>query len=142
MIGAILVVSLAASGAGPGGCADHWTVELSTASFANNGAGRTFTAAELEAFRAKAHDQLKSAIGDACRTGVVKAGNAKDIQRVTVSSASGASDPFLYPSAKGTLQFEWIFAEENLALPPARDIIAGAACWIDAKGPACASGGD
>ena len=117
MIGAILFASLAASGAGPGGCADHWTVELSTASFANNGAGRTFTAAELEAFRAKAEEQLKSAIGDACRTNIVKVANAKDIQRVTVSSASGASDPFLYPLAKGTLQFEWIFAEEESRSP-------------------------
>ena len=72
----------------------------------------------------------------------MKVATAKAIQRVTVSSASGASDPFLYRTAKGTLQFEWIFAEEDLAVPPAKDIVAGAACWIDPNGPACASGGD
>ncbi len=142
MIGTILSAALAATAGGQGGCADHWTVELSQASFANNGAHLTFTSAELEAFRAKVQDQLKSAIGNACRTGAVKAANAKAIRRVIVSSASGASDPFLYPAASGVLRFEWIFAEENLAVPPAKDIVAGAACWIDPSGPACASGGD
>lgn len=139
---AILVAALAASAAPQGGCADHWAVELNEASFANNGAGRTFTAAELHAFHAKVQDQLKSAVGEACRTGEIKPGSAKAIKRVTVSSASGASDPFLYSSAEGVLQFEWIFAEESLAVPPAKDIVAGAACWIDPNGRACANGGD
>jgi hypothetical protein len=142
MIRAFILAALAPVAAGQGGCADHWTVEVSAASFANNGAGRTFTRAQLEAFRSKVQDGLKSAIGDACRTGRVKVESAKAVQRVTVSSASGASDPFLYPSGKGALQFEWIFAEEDLAVPSARDIIAGAACWIDPNGSTCASGAD
>jgi hypothetical protein len=142
MIAAILLASLAPASAAQVGCADHWKVELNAQSFANNGAQRTFSAVQLEAFRAKVQDQLKSVIGEACRMDSVKAATAKAIQRVTVSSASGASDPFLYKTADGTLQFEWIFAEEDLGLPRALDIVAGAACWIDPTGPACASGGD
>jgi len=137
---AIFVAALAAGA--PGGCADHWAVEVNEASFANNGAGRTFTATELQAFRAKVQDQLKAAVGEACRTGTIKAETAKAIKRVTVSTASGASDPFLYRAAEGVLQFEWIFAEENLAVPPAREIVAGADCWIEPNGAACADGGD
>ena len=142
MIAALLFLSLAASGAANEGCADHWKVELNADSFANNGAGRTFSAADLEAFRAKAEGQLKSAIGGACRTGAVKAATARAVRNVKVSSASGASDPFLYVVASGTLNFEWIFAEEDLAVPTAKDIVAGAACWTDPNGPACSSGGD
>jgi len=141
MIATLLFVSLATSGAASG-CADHWKVELNADSFANNGAGRTFTSAELEAFRTKVEGQLKTAIGDACRTGAVQTASAKAVQRVSVSTASGASDPFLYAASSGTVAFEWIFAEENLAVPPAKDIVAGAACWTDPNGAACASGGD
>jgi len=142
MIAAVLFVWLAATSAANGACADHWKVELNAESFASNGAGRTFSGAELEAFRAKVQEQLKSAIGEACRSGAVKAATAKDVHQVRVSSASGASDPFLYAVAPGTLSFEWTFAEENLAVPPAKDIVAGAACWTDPNGPACASEGD
>ena len=141
MISALLLASLAPASAVQG-CAGHWTVNVNRESFVNNGAGREFSAAQLDEFRGRVQEALKSAIGDACRTGAVKAATAKAIQRVTVSSASGASDPFLYRSASGALQFEWIFAEENLAVPTAKDIVAGAACWIDPNGPACASGGD
>jgi len=142
MIGALLFVSLAASGASNSDCADHWKVELNADSFANTGADRSFSAGELDAFRAKVEAQLKAAIGDACRTGAVKAASAKAVQRVSVSTASGASDPFLYAVSSGTLAFEWIFAEENLAVPPAKDIVAGAACWTDPNGRACSSEGD
>lgn len=142
MIAALLFVSLAASGAESHGCADHWKVELNSDSFARNGAGKTFTTAELAAFRAKVEDHLRAAIDDACSKGAVKAESAKAVQLVKVSSASGASDPFLYANDAGKLSFEWIFAEENLAVPPAKDIVAGAACWIDPNGPGCASRGD
>ena len=142
MIEMVLGALLAAQGSAPAGCADHWRVELNADSFANNGAQRTFTATELEAFRAKAEGQIRSAIGDACRSGEVKLAAAKAIQSVEVSSASGASDPFLYSTGGRKLRFEWIFAEENLAVPPAADIVAGAACWIDPNGAACANSGD
>jgi len=117
-------------------------VERADRKVANTGADRSFSAGELDAFRAKVEAQLKAAIGDACRTGAVKAASAKAVQRVSVSTASGASDPFLYAVSSGTLAFEWIFAEENLAVPPAKDILAGAACWTDPNGRACSSEGD
>lgn len=139
MIAALLLASLAAS---QGSCAGHWTVELRAESFANNGAGKTFSAADLEAFRAKVGDQIKAAFNGACRSGAVNVAAAKTVTRVEVSSASGASDPFIYPSAKGRLSFEWIFAEENLAVPSEEDIIAGATCWTKPDGPACNSPGD
>ncbi|HET6942595.1 MAG TPA: hypothetical protein VFH89_10570 [Sphingomicrobium sp.] len=141
MITALLLASLAAGGA-QGGCADHWAVALNRESFASNGAGKTFSAVELEAFRAKIEAQLRSAIGDACEHSAVKPAAVKAVRRVEVSSASGASDPFLYQAVDGTLRFEWVFAEEDLAVPPAKDIVAGMACWTDPNGKACNSPGD
>lgn len=139
MIAAILFASLAGA---PSGCADHWTVELKAESFANNGAGKSFNTADLEAFRAKVQDRIRTAMNGACQSGGVKAATAKSISRVEVSSASGASDPFIYSSGKGTLSFEWVFAEEDLAVPPEKDIVAGAACWTNPDGAACNSPGD
>lgn len=141
MIAALLFVSLAAASA-QGGCADHWSVELNRGSFANNGSGKTFDSARLEAFRAKVEADLKSAIDDACQRGAIKSATAKSIRRVEVSTASGASDPFLYSGSEGSLTFEWIFAEEDLAVPAAKEIVAGAACWTDPNGKACNSSGD
>jgi hypothetical protein len=141
MIAALLLASLAAAGA-QGGCADHWEVALDAESFAGNGSGKTFTAARLEAFRARIEAELKSAIGDACAHGTVKPAAAMAVRRAEVSSASGASDPFLYQAEDGTLRLEWVFAEEDLAMPSARNIVAGAACWTDPNGKACNSPGD
>jgi hypothetical protein len=141
MITALLVASLAAGGA-QGGCADHWAIGLNAESFASNGAGKTFSAAELEVFRSKIEAQLRSAIGNACEHSAVKPTAAKAIRRVEVSSASGASDPFLYQATDGTLRLEWVFAEEGLAVPSAKDIVAGTACWTDPNGKACNYPGD
>jgi hypothetical protein len=141
MIVFLLLASLAAAGA-EGSCADRWSVILDSESFASNGAGRTFSAAELDAFRAKIEAQLKSAIGEACARGKINPAAARAIRRVLVSSASGASDPFLVPATDGTLRLEWVFAEEDLAVPPEGDLVAGAACWTDPDGEACNSHGD
>ena len=141
MIAAFLFALLAAAGP-QGGCADHWAVELNEASFASNGSGKSFNPGQLEAFRAKVEAGLKSAIGDACQRGAIKRAMAKSIRRVEVSTASGASDPFLYSGNEGSLTLEWIFAEEDLAVPSAKDIVAGAACWTDPNGKACNSSGD
>lgn len=141
MIAPLLLASLAAAGA-QGGCADHWSVALNAESFGRNGAGRTFSAAELEAFRAKIEARLRSAIGDACARGSVRPAAARAVRQVEVSSASGASDPFLYQAPDGTLRLEWVFAEEDLAMPSPTDILAGAACWTDPNGKACNSSGD
>lgn len=140
MIGMILFAALAA--ATPSGCAGHWAVELDRDSFAHNGAGRSFSAARLAAFRSKLEGRLKSAIGAACKSGRVRPAMAKSVRRVRVFSASGASEPHLYRHPGGGLAFEWVFAEEDLALPPAQDIVAGTACWTDPNGAACAAEGD
>lgn len=141
MIVPLLLASLAAAGA-QGSCADHWSVALNSESFAANGAGKTFSSAELDAFRARIEAQLKSAIGDACARGAVKPAAAKAVRHVEVSSASGASDPFLYEAPDGTLRLEWVFAEEDLAVPSPMDILAGTACWTDPNGKACNNAGD
>ncbi|MFL6736378.1 MAG: hypothetical protein ACJ8F4_04890 [Sphingomonas sp.] len=126
----------------PVGCADHWKVELNRESFAHNGAGRNFTAAELTLFRARLDAQLKSAIAAGCRQGRVKEGDAKKIKRVQISSASGANEPTLYLHARGSLAFEWAFAEEKLAIPPAKEILAGSACWTSPRSTDCLESGD
>jgi hypothetical protein len=141
MIISSLLASMAAAGA-QGGCADHWSVALNAESFAGNGAGKTFSTAELETFRTKIEAQLRSAIGDACAHGAIRPEAAGAVRKVLVSSASGASDPFLYQAPDGTLRLEWIFAEEGLAVPSATDLVAGAVCWTDPNGKACNSAGD
>ena len=141
MIAALLLASVAAAGV-PGGCAGHWVVALNSESFASNGSGKAFSATQLEAFRLRIEAELKSAIGGACERGIVAPAAAKAVRRAEVSSASGASDPFLYQARDGTLRLEWVFAEEDLAMPSATDIVAGAACWTDPSGKACNSPGD
>jgi len=141
MIGAMLFASLAVAGA-QHGCADGWSVEINPGSFANNGSGKTFSATQLEAFREKVDAGLRLAINEACGRGVINPATARKIREVEVSTASGASDPFLYSGSDGTLTFEWIFAEEDLAVPSEKDIVAGAACWADPNGKACNSPGE
>ena len=126
----------------PAGCADHWKVNLEGESFAHNGAGRTFSTAELATFRRKIEAGLKAAIGAGCRQGKVKASAAKKIKRVEVSSASGASEPTFYLRSPGKLALEWVFAEENLAVPPERDLLDGAACWTNPRSSRCMESGD
>ena len=142
MIAGLFLAMLAADPAATPGCADHWVVAINRDSFANNGAGRRFGAAQLAVFRTKVDAQLKSAVGAACTKGAVKAAQARKVSRVEVFSASGATEPHLFPAPDGSLTFEWIFAEEGLATPAAKDIIDGAACWTDPKSGACLAPGD
>ena len=120
------------------GCAAHWKVVLNDESFANNGASRTFSSAELAAFRAKIETALKGAIAEGCKTGKVKAALARRIQKVTVTSASGAPQAVLFPFEARTLDFEFPFAEDNLSVPNRKDILDGIACWTSPKSRACA----
>jgi hypothetical protein len=124
------------------GCADHWLVELDGESFANNGAGKTFTGAELAAFRAKLQAVLRSAVGQACREGKVRVASAAGIRKVFVLSASGATEPDVYAAGKSTLNLEWVFAEENLAVPSRAEIVDGLSCWTNPKGRYCGAEGD
>ena len=111
MIAPLLLALLAAAGA-QGGCADHWSVALNAESFAGNGAGKAFSAAELEAFRARIEARLRSAIGDACARGAVKPAAARAVRQVEVSSASGASasqNPMAKPDLRSRSQCDGYF---------------------------------
>ena len=139
----ILTWALAAMvAAAPPGCADHWTVTLDADSFAHNGAGKTFSAPKLALFRDKVDAKLKAVVDAACRNGDIAPAQAKAIRRVRVASASGATEPHLYSAEKGELALEWVFAEEGLGIPPAKEILGGASCWLKPDGDACAAEGD
>jgi hypothetical protein len=141
-IAAIAAIAAVPAAAAPKGCADHWAVELDRDSFAHNGAGRTFPAALLAAFRAKVEAQLRIAAGDACGSRKLTVARASAVRRVQVHSASGASEPHFYSDGKAKLHFEWVFAEEDLAVPPRADMVGGLICWANPSEPACADEGD
>ena len=143
MIPALMLAALLATSApAPSACADHWQVELDRESFAHNGAGRTFTPAQLAAFRTKVQAALRVAAADACRGKKVAPSRAASVRRVRVFSASGASEPHFYSAAKETLNFEWVFAEESLALPARATMVGGLVCWANPSEPMCADEGD
>jgi hypothetical protein len=145
MTGTLLFAALLAgapASAAPRGCANHWAVELDRDSFAHNGAGRTFTAAQLAAFRTRVQAQLRTAAADACAGKRVPIPRAASIRRVRVFSASGASEPHFYSSGKSALNFEWVFAEEGLAVPPRSTMVGGLICWANPAEPLCANEGD
>jgi hypothetical protein len=127
-----------AAAAAPAGCAAHWKVVLNDESFANNGAGRTFSSAELAEFRSKIEAALKGAVAEGCKSRKVKAALARGIQKVTVTSASGAPQAVLFPFEARTLDFEFPFAEDNLSIPSRKDILDGIACWTSPNSRACA----
>jgi hypothetical protein len=136
---AILVALAAASSPG---CGDHWIIEFDRESFAHNGAGRAFSAASLAAFRSKVGAQLKIAAADACASRNVTRSRAAAVRQVRVVSASGATEPHFYSGGKARLNFEWVFAEEGLAIPPRADLVGALVCWAKPTEPACASEGD
>lgn len=142
MIGAVALAALIGAPDAPRGCADHWQVELDRESFAHNGAGRTFTGGELADFRTKIQAALRTAAADACRSKRLSSSRAAGIRRVQVFSASGASEPHFYSATKGTLNFEWVFAEEGLAVPPRATMAGGLMCWADPAEQACSDQGD
>ena len=142
MIAAMIFAAAMQPNALTPGCADHWQVALGEESFANNGAGVSFSPAALEAFREGVETALKRAIGGACADGAIDPGLASSVSQVTVLSASGASEPHFYLAGDGSLVLEWVFAEEALALPSDQAIVAGTACWSDPYGEACMATGD
>ena len=135
---ALAASAIPAGAAPPAACAAHWKVVLDDESFANNGASQTFSKARLAAFRANIEAAVKSAIADGCRSGKVKPALAKDVRRVTVTSASGAPAAVLFPLGRSTLDFEYPFAEDDLAVPSRNDILDGIACWTRPNSRRCA----
>lgn len=127
------------------GCAGQIPFALNAASFDSNGAGRTFPASRLEAFRIKAESAFRQAADGLCRSGAVKAKAYAPLQRVIVESASGAMDPTFFQddqTGTGTLVFQWTFAEADLALPERKAIEQGLRCWNDPDRPECGDLGD
>jgi hypothetical protein len=130
-----LILPIAATSSA--GCADHWIVGVSKGSFEYNGAGVSYTLAELDAFEARVVTALKRAINRGCVEGKVAPEKAAAVNEVLVMSASGASEPHFYRAYDDVIAFEWVFAEEALKLPADEDIIAGVSCWTDPDGNAC-----
>jgi hypothetical protein len=142
---AMMLPLIVAATAAPGyarGCADHWQVELDRDSFAHNGADRTFKPAELAAFRTRIQSALRTAAADACKGKELPPSDATAIRRVRIHSASGASEPTFYSPFTGTLNFEWVFAEEGLAIPARADMVGGLICWAKPDEKMCADLGD
>lgn len=137
----ILLASLVGAPAGTG-CADHWVVSLDDESFANNGAGKSFAAEELTAFNAGIAAAIKRAVGEACDDGSIEPGAVELVRDVVVHSASGATEPHIYAAGDRALHLEWIFAEEDLAIPPDVEIVAAATCWTKPDEATCAEQGD
>ena len=142
MIAPLLIAALAAGAPAQPGCAAHWTVELDRPSFAHNGAGRTFTPAQLAAFRARLQAQVRTAAADACAGKRVARSRAAAVRRVRVLSASAATEPHFYAGGTGTLNLEWAFAEERLAVPARANLVGGLICWADPAEPLCRDAGD
>jgi hypothetical protein len=147
MVTGLIVLLAALAGAPDGsdkalGCADHWVVLLDEESFENNGAGKTFSSQDLHAFWAQIAATLRRAIGDACDSGSIDASAVEIARDVVVHSASGATEPHIYAAGDRALHFEWIFAEQDLAIPPDPDIVAAATCWIDPEATQCTEMGD
>jgi hypothetical protein len=141
LIGTALAAAAAApavpAATAPAGCAAHWKVMLNAESFANNGANRTFSKAELDVFRSKIEAAVKGAIADGCRSGKVKPALARQVRTVTVTSASGAPQAVLFPDRPRNLDFEFPFAEDNLGVPSRKDILDGIACWTSPSSRRC-----
>lgn len=119
-------------------CATPRRVELDGESFVRSDIP-AFTPARLEAFRRAAADAFRSAAEAGCGLEVSPERLAA-VDRLLVRSASGATETNFYEpeDMPGTLVFEYIFAEADLALPEPDDIRLGLACWIDFENEDCA----
>jgi hypothetical protein len=116
-------------------------VSLDPGSFARESQEPAFPPQRLEAFRTAAGAAFRSAADAACAAGEVDPARLAPIRRLVVQSGSGATEATFYDDAEsvgpGALVFQWVFLEEDLALPAARDIRAGLACWADPEREGC-----
>ncbi len=119
-------------------CATPQRVELDGDSFVRSDIP-AFTPERLEAFRRAAAAAFRSAAEAGCGL-EVSPGRLARVDRLLLRSASGATETNFYEPEEmpGTLVFEYIFAEADLALPEADDIRLGLACWIDFENEDCA----
>jgi hypothetical protein len=121
------------------GCADGWTAEIDQASFANNGASRTFPASRLAAFRDELTKGVRGAVDAACVARELDPAKAKAMTKLVARSASGADDPIFYAGEQArSVMLEWTFAENDLTIPSEMELRAGLICWSDPQSESCA----
>jgi hypothetical protein len=122
-------------------CALPERVELDAASFEGSGVP-AFPPQRLEAFRQNAATAFRSAAQSACAAGEIAPARLAAVRRLLIQSASGATETAFYEDAEsvgaGTLVFQYVFAEDDLAVPEAADIRVGLICWIDPGREQCA----
>jgi hypothetical protein len=131
----------AAAPASAPACAVPERVELDVASFEGSGVP-AFPPQRLEAFRQSAAAAFRLAAQSACAAGEIEPARLAAVRRLLVQSASGATETAFYEDAEGagagTLVFQYVFAEDDLAVPEAADIRMGLICWTDPERAECA----
>ena len=129
----------AAPAAAAPACPAPQRVELDGPSFVRDDIP-AFTPERMEAFRQAAAAAFRSAAEAGCAVGEVSPERLAALRRLLIQSGSGATEATFYEPEddSGTLVFQYVFAEADLALPEAGDIRLGLACWIDPENEECA----
>lgn len=131
----------AAPSANAQACPMPQQVELDATSFVRSDVP-AFAPQRLEAFRASAAAAFRSAAGAACAAGELDRARLGAVRRLLIQSASGATEATFYEEEEsagaGTLVFQYVFAEADLAIPEAADIRSGLLCWSDPGRAECA----
>lgn len=125
----------------PAACATPQQVELDAASFESSDVP-AFPQERLEAFRRSAAAAFGAAVEAACAAGELDPARLASIRRLLIQSASGATETAFYEDEEsvgaGTLVFQFIFVEADLAVPDHADIREGLSCWANPERPVCA----
>ena len=106
--------------------------------------GTNFPAARLDDLEHRLGTAFHAAADGLCSDDAKLARAFKPVSSVVARSGAGASEPTFYldPEHKGTLVFEWYFADADLAVPPRADIEQGLRCWAEPERKDCADQGD
>ena len=131
----------AAAPARASACPTPQQVEIDGASFVRSDVP-AFAPQRLEAFRDSAAAAFRSAAEAACLAGELDRARLAGLRRLLIQSASGATETAFYEDAEsagaGTLVFQYVFAEEDLAVPDPADIRIALICWSDPERAQCA----
>ena len=129
--------SSGASAAPAVGCSANMEVVLDRGSFRSPG----LTSPRLEIFRNAAGRAFKAAAEELCASRKLSPRLLRQYRRLLIQSGSGATDAAIYSDPNGlgrdTLVFQWVFDEEDLALPNKSDIEEGLLCWADPRTKGC-----
>ena len=106
--------------------------------------GTNFPAARLDDLEHRLGTAFHTAADGLCGDDAKLARALKPVSSVVARSGAGASEPNFYldPEQKGTLVFEWYFADADLAVPPRADVEQGLRCWAEPERKDCADRGD